>query len=147
MDTHPILTRDACEAIARRNAEILARVDRDVSAAAKALLAYVLAPLCLALLLHFGSWCGSLSLCMAVVGFPRALKEPEAEAAVLSQMQSTVVDAVAGARAAGELDGERLGFIQGTRYGACIGFCYGFLAGAVAIIACVMAGLHKGYGL
>lgn len=148
MNARQLLDHTTTEAINRRNAEILAKVDRDVKAAATALLCYLLALLGLAALLHFGAWCADVYMCMGVVGFVARSGEPRpAEADVLSSLQTKVTDAVASARAAGELDGERLGFIEGTRYGICVGAAYGFLIGAVTIILCVLAGLHKGYGL
>lgn len=148
MNARQLLDHATTDAINRRNAEILAQVDRDVKAAATALLCYLLALLGLAALLHFGAWCADAYLCMGALGFvSRAGRPPQPEAEVLSSLQTKVSDAVAAARAAGELDGERLGFIQGTRYGMWVGAAYGFLAGATTIILCVLAGLHKGYGL
>lgn len=148
MNARQLLDHDTSDAINRRNAEILAQVDRDVKAAATALLCYLLALLAFAALLHFGAWCADAYLCMGVLGFVnRSGTPPQPEAEVLSSLQTKVTDAVAAARAAGELDGERLGYIQGTRYGVCVGAVYGFLLGAGTIIACLLAGLHKGYGL
>lgn len=147
MPTHFLLDRDASEAIARRNADLLARVDRDVSRAATALLCFVLAVLGTLALLHFFTPCEVGHLCMGVLGLVSPRGRPEGEGEALSDLQTKVSDAVAAARAAGELDGERLGYIEGTRYGVAVGVVYGFLLGAAAIIGCVLAGLHKGYGL
>jgi hypothetical protein len=145
MRNHLLLDREASEAIARRNAAVLARVDREVRHAAGALLAFVLAVLGALALLHFFTPCEAGHLCAGALGLVRSGSKPEDEA--FSDLQTKVQDAVTAARAAGELDGEKLGFIQGTRYGICVGAVYGFLFGAATIIACLLAGLHKGYGL
>ncbi len=150
MNARQMLDRTTSDAIARRNADLLARVDRDVSRVAGALLAFVLAALGALALVHFAMPCEAGHLCMAALGLVRtagARATPSDNAEAMSDLQTKVSDAVAAARAAGELDGEKLGFVQGTRYGACVGAVYGFLLGAGTIIACLLAGLHKGYGL
>lgn len=144
MKAHPE-ARDLAARIARHNGELIARADHAAWQVVKAVLMVTLAALGGYFAAEWATPCESAAhLCMAVVGL-HSRRSVDDAATALSTLQTKVQDAVASARAAGELDGHKLGYIEGTRAGFLTGLCWGLTAGVVLMAVAFKSGWLVGY--
>jgi hypothetical protein len=144
MKAHPE-ARDLVARINQHNGQLLARADAAAGQVLRALFMVAVAALGGYFLAEYFTPCESAAhLCMAVVGL-HSRRRPAEAIDLDSPLQTAVADAVAAARAAGELDGHKLGFFEGVRRGMWVGVCWGLTAGVLLIVGAFKAGLLVGY--